>query len=173
MTHPPTALSPDLLERVLAKLGMHEQPGIDLTGLNSVYAAISGNVSNDNVQKRIWLSGDRASPVSGGDPAEFFENWLTHGTGGTCFPINGAFAALLELLEFPVRRIASTMMVPGAERGCGFRAKWARHSEACGPPIPIEVGHRFRGMWARDSEEEVLSFRHVGHPWGMSEGGAG
>ena len=117
MTHPPTALSPDLLERVLAKLGVHEQPGIDLTGLNSVYAAISGNVSNDNVQKRIWLSGDRASPVSGGDPAEFFENWLTHGTGGTCFPINGAFAALLELLEFPVRRIASTMMVPGAERG--------------------------------------------------------
>ena len=56
---------------------------------------------------------------------------------------------------------------------CGFRAKWARHSEACGPPIPRDVGQGFRGMWARDSEEEVLSFRHVGHPWGMSEGGAG
>ena len=77
MTNTPTqepALAPDLLERVLAKLGLHELPGIDLTGLNSVYAAISGNVSNDNVQKRIWLSGHRASPVSGGDPAEFFRN---------------------------------------------------------------------------------------------------
>ena len=111
------ALALDLLDRVLAKLGLERRPGIDLAGLNSVYAAFSGNVSNDNVQKRIWLSGDRASPVAGGEPAEFFENWLTHGTGGTCFPINGAFATLLGALEFPVRRIASTMMVPGVERG--------------------------------------------------------
>jgi len=69
------------------------------------------------VQKRIWLDGDRGSPVAGSYPEEFFENWLAHGTGGTCFPLNGAFAALLEALEFPVRRIATTMMVPGVERG--------------------------------------------------------
>ena len=61
----------------------------------------------------------------------------------------------------------------GGHARCGFRAKWARHSEACGPPVPIEVGHPFRGMWARHSEEEVLSFRHVGHPRRVSEGGAG
>jgi arylamine N-acetyltransferase len=110
-------LAPDLVERVLGKLGLHGLPSVDLAGLNTVYRAFSSSVSNDNVQKRIWLTGDRASPVTGGDPAEFFENWLTHGTGGTCFPINGSFAALLEVLEFQVRRIVSTMMVPGAERG--------------------------------------------------------
>jgi N-hydroxyarylamine O-acetyltransferase len=110
-------LAPDLVERVLGKLGLHGPPSVDLAGLNTVYRAFSSSVSNDNVQKRIWLTGDRASPVTGGDPAEFFENWLTHGTGGTCFPINGSFAALLEVLEFQVRRIVSTMMVPGAERG--------------------------------------------------------
>ena len=110
-------ISPDLLERLLARLGFRERPELDLVGLNSLYAVFSGNLSNDNVQKRIWFGGDRRTPVTGGDPAEFLENWLAHGTGGTCFPLNGAFCAVLETLGFPVRRIASTMMVPGAERG--------------------------------------------------------
>jgi len=114
---PGPTLAPDVVERVLGKLGLRERPDVDLAGLNTVYAAFSANVSNDNVQKRIWLAGDRTSPVAGGDPVEFFENWLTHGTGGTCFPINGSFATLLDVLAFQVRRIVSTMMVPGAERG--------------------------------------------------------
>jgi N-hydroxyarylamine O-acetyltransferase len=110
-------ISPDLTERVLDKLGIDSLPEVDLAGLNSVYAAFSGGVSNDNIQKRIWFGGNRSTPVTGGDPSEFFENWLRHGTGGTCFPINGAFAVLLQALDFPARRIASTMMAPGATRG--------------------------------------------------------
>ena len=110
-------LQPDLVERVLARLGLADRPGTDLDGLNSVYAAISRNLSNDNIQKRIWFGGGRTTPVAGGEPTEFFENWLAHGTGGTCFPINGAMFALLEALEFPARRIAGTMMEPGAVRG--------------------------------------------------------
>ena len=110
-------LPPELLERVLAKLGLGERPDVDLAGLNSVYAALSRSVPNDNIQKRIWFGGDRTTPVTGGHPPEFFENWLMHGTGGTCFPINGATAALLEALAFSIRRITSTMMVPGASRG--------------------------------------------------------
>jgi len=110
-------ISPDLIERVLDKLGLDSRPEVDLAGLNSLYAAFSGGVPNDNIQKRIWFAGDRSKPVTGGDPTEFFENWLRHGTGGTCFPINGAFAALLQALDFPARRIASTMMAPGATRG--------------------------------------------------------
>ena len=39
-------------------------------------------------------------------------------------------------------------LIPVSLDRCGFRAKWARHSEACGPPIPIEVGHG-------DSEDDV------------------
>ncbi len=110
-------ISPDLIERVLHKLGLDSRPEVDLAGLNSLYAAFSGNISNDNIQKRIWFGGDRSKPVTGGDPTEFFENWFRHGTGGTCFPINGAFAVPLQALDFPARRITSTMMAPGATRG--------------------------------------------------------
>lgn len=110
-------LSPGLLERVLTKLGFSHPPHVDLDDLNSLYAAVCGRISNDNIQKRIWLVGDRSTPVTGGEPTEFFENWLAHGTGGTCWPINGAMCALLKALGFPARRIASTMMVPWAKRG--------------------------------------------------------
>ena len=110
-------ISLDLMERVLDRLGLDSRPEVDLGGLNSLYAAFSGSVPNDNVQKRIWFAGDRSQPVTGGDPTEFFENWLHHGPGGTCFPINGALAALLQALDFPARRVGSTMMAPGATRG--------------------------------------------------------
>jgi hypothetical protein len=89
------AIPADILDRVLAKLGVSSKPTLDLAGLSRVYAAFSGHVPNDNIQKRIWLAGDRARPLTGGDPVEFFVNWLEHGTGGTCFPANGALCALL------------------------------------------------------------------------------
>ena len=115
-----TAIEPDLpdqlLERVLEKLGFTEQPQPDLVGLNTVCAAFSGNVSNDNIQKRIWLAGKQTSPVTGGDPIEFFENWLVHGTGGTCFPINNAIYTFARSIGFDARRIAGSMIVEGFEQ---------------------------------------------------------
>ena len=53
-------ISPDLIERVLDKLGLDSRPEVDLAGLNSLYAAFSGGVPNDNIQKRIWFAGDRS-----------------------------------------------------------------------------------------------------------------
>ena len=109
-------LSPDLVARVLLKLGLGDRPTRDLAGLNSLYAAFSGSVSNDNIQKRIWFAGDRTTPVPGGDPGEFFENWLAHGTGGTCFPINGAIHALARALGFDARLIAGSMIMEGYDQ---------------------------------------------------------
>ena len=106
-------LSPELVERVLSKLGLTERPSLDLAGLNTLYAAFSGNVANDNIQKRIWFAGDQTTRLTGGDPAEFFENWLAHGTGGTCFPINGGICALVHSLGFDARRIVGTMIMGG------------------------------------------------------------
>ena len=106
-------LSPELVERVLSKLGLTDRPTLDLAGLNTLYAAFSGNVANDNIQKRIWFAGDHTTHVTGGNPTEFFENWLAHGTGGTCWPINGAMAALVQSLGFDARRIVGTMIVEG------------------------------------------------------------
>jgi len=110
-------LAPELLERVLARLGLRERPPVDLAGLNSLYAAYCGNVPFDNVQKRIWFASDQTRALPGGNPTEFFENWLAHGTGGTCWPINGALYTLVRALGFDARRIAGSVIVEGYPQG--------------------------------------------------------
>jgi len=105
----------NLLERVLSKLGVQRRPDADLSGLNKVYAAYSHHIPNDNVLKRIWLVGEKSKQVTGGDPTEFFENWLKHGAGGTCFPSNGALCELLNALGFDARRILGAVMMEGIE----------------------------------------------------------
>jgi arylamine N-acetyltransferase len=105
------SLSPALLERVLAKLGLKKQPTTDLAGLNAIYAAACGGIPFDNIQKRIWLRTDRTKPVTGGDPNEFFQNWVQHGTGGTCWPTSGGMYALARALGFAARRIAGSVIV--------------------------------------------------------------
>jgi arylamine N-acetyltransferase len=113
MTEP--QLSSEMLARVLGKLNLREQPDPDLEGLNRVYAAYCGHVPNDNIQKRIWLVGDKAKPVTGGDPIEFFENWLAHGTGGTCFAASGGLCTLLQTLGFDARRVSGSVIRQGIE----------------------------------------------------------
>jgi len=109
-------ISAVLLDRVKTKLGLPSRPSLDLTGLNKIYAAYSGHVPNDNIQKRIWLASDKSRPVTGGEPNQFFENWLEHGTGGTCFPSNGALCALLCALGFDAWRILGAVMMEGIEQ---------------------------------------------------------
>jgi|SRR5262249_19929254 len=111
------SLSPALLERVLTKLGLNKQPAPDLAGLNTVYAAVCGGIPFDNIQKRIWLRTKRKKPVTGGDPNEFFENWVRHGTGGTCWPTSGGMYALARALGFNARRIAGSVIVPNYPSG--------------------------------------------------------
>ncbi len=114
-------LFPELLERVLEKLGLTERPSLDLAGLNTLYAAYCGNVpAIDNIRKRIWFAGERRGPLPGGVAADYFENWLDHGTGGTCWPTNGAVHALVHSLGFDARRIAGCIIMeeyPGTNHG--------------------------------------------------------
>jgi arylamine N-acetyltransferase len=116
-TAPEPPLSPELVERVLAKLGLKKWPTLDPTGLNTVYAAICGSIPFDNVQKRIWFASDQVRPATGGDPNEFFENWVRHGTGGTCWPANGGMYALARALGFRARRFAGSVIVPNYPQG--------------------------------------------------------
>jgi arylamine N-acetyltransferase len=109
------ALSPGLLTRVLAKLDLAEGLECTIAGLNRVYAAYCGHVPRDNIQKRIWLTGDQTTPVTGGDPVEFFENWLEHGTGGTCFPASGGLYTLLRALGFDAKRVSGCVIRDGVE----------------------------------------------------------
>lgn len=104
------ALSPDRVDRILEKLGL-SRPDPDLTGLRRLYAAWCRSVPFDNVRKLIHLRGQRPGALPGDTPDDFFDAWLAHGTGGTCWAGNGALHALLEALHFPATRAVATMLV--------------------------------------------------------------
>jgi N-hydroxyarylamine O-acetyltransferase len=107
-------LHPDLVSRVLQAFGLSRHPAPDLAGLGSLYDAWCRHVPFDNIRKLIAVSTGAPGPLPGDDPAEFFENWLAHGVGGTCWAGNGALCALLEALGFSAHRGVATMMVaPG------------------------------------------------------------
>jgi arylamine N-acetyltransferase len=110
-------LAPGLVERVLTKLGLRQRPALDLAGLNVLYAAVSANIPFDNFQKRIWFASAQTTPLPGGNPSEFFNNWLQHGTGGTCWPLNGGMYALARALGFEARRLVGSIIVEGYPTG--------------------------------------------------------
>lgn len=104
-------LPPALLQRVLEKLGLSRPVSVDYDGLDRVLKAFAFGVPLDNVRKRIWFAGDRTGPLPGAEPVDFFEHWLEHGTGGTCWPLHGGLSALLQTLGFPARRIAGALIM--------------------------------------------------------------
>lgn len=107
---PLPALSTDLLPRILTQLG-HPAPAAPTPeALASLYAAWCQKVPFDNVQKLIHVRSSAPGPLPGSTPEHFFENWLLHGTGGTCWAGSAALAALLTTLGFQVRRSIATML---------------------------------------------------------------
>ncbi|HSG91468.1 MAG TPA: arylamine N-acetyltransferase, partial [Pseudomonadales bacterium] len=114
---PPHApgLSDDLVERVLARLGLSARPPASADGLATLYDAWCRNVPFDNVQKLIHLHARAPGPLPGDEPGDFLETWLACGTGGTCWAGNGALQAVLSALGFQASRGIGTMLaVPDA-----------------------------------------------------------
>jgi N-hydroxyarylamine O-acetyltransferase len=108
------ALRSKTVAAVLDRLGV-ERPARDLEGLRTVYAAWCGLVPFDNTLKLIHLAEGRPGPLPGSSAESFFESWLEHGTGGTCWSGNGALHDFLEALGFDVARTIATMLSsPGA-----------------------------------------------------------
>lgn len=101
-------LDPDLLLRVLDRLGLPPKIPADLNGLRQVYAAWCTYVPFDNIRKMISLHSG-ADKLAGLDAADFFENWLANGSGGTCWPSSNALYVLLRSLGFDARRVAGAM----------------------------------------------------------------
>ena len=109
-----TSLAPELVERVLARLGFAQRPEPTLENLRRLYAAWCQRVPFDNVRKLIHVSTGNPGPFPGSTPEDFFEAWLRHGTGGTCWAGAGACQALLQSLGFQAERGLATMMAaPG------------------------------------------------------------
>ncbi len=106
-----TTLDRSQVESVLTRFGLTAPPTISLAGLSEVYEAWCRNVPFDNARKLIAVRAGAVALLPGDDPAEFFDAWLRHGVGGTCWAGNGALCALLEALGFDAVRGVATMMV--------------------------------------------------------------
>ena len=104
-----TRLNDRLLLSVLERLGLPNTISIDLAGLRTVYAAWCTAVPFDNVRKMIAVRSGADAPMPGLDAADFFENWLADGSGGTCWPSSNALFTLLYTLGFDARRVAGSM----------------------------------------------------------------
>ena len=103
-----------LRKSVLARLSLAEDHVPDLERLRSIYRAWCRSVPFDNVRKMIALR-TRSTTLPGTDPHDFFDAWLAHGTGATCWPGSIALHALLVSDGFDVRRATGSMRNTGVE----------------------------------------------------------
>lgn len=106
-----TNLDPYQVELVLDRLGLSSHPDINLSGLAQLYEAWCRQVPFDNIRKLIAVRSGLSTPLPGDDPGEFFDAWLQHGVGGTCWAGNGALCELLTALGYRANRGLATMMV--------------------------------------------------------------
>jgi N-hydroxyarylamine O-acetyltransferase len=110
MTNSVQRLPEELIETVLAKLGLSGRPEPTLQGLAAVYAAWCRRVPFDNIRKLIHLRRGDPGPLPGDSALDFFEHWTRFGTGGTCWAGNGALCVLLESLGFAAQRALGSML---------------------------------------------------------------
>ena len=102
-------LPAELVNRVLARLGINKLLATDLASLQQLYAAWSSLVPFDNIRKLVALRSGIQQTLPGIDANDFFEQWLQHGCGATCWPMANAFYELISALGFNVKRIAGSM----------------------------------------------------------------
>lgn len=107
------SLSPELRDRVVARLGLTQPVGVNLDGLRALYRAWCDHIPFDNVRKLIALRTGDDRPLPGTTGTDFFEHFLEYGTGGTCWPTANAIHELLVSLGFVSRRVAGSMRDQG------------------------------------------------------------
>ncbi len=100
-------------ERVLEKLGIAVAPALDFDGLRTVYSAWCMCVPFDNVAKQIALLTSPGGLLPAISANAFFDRFLVHGAGGTCWTSSDALFTLLDALGFNARRAAGSMRDTG------------------------------------------------------------
>jgi N-hydroxyarylamine O-acetyltransferase len=182
MSLPTEALSMDVLERVLSRLGLVDRPAPTLDGLRTLYAAWCRSVPFDNVRKLIHIYHHDPGPLPGDDATDFFEAWLTYGTGGTCWAGNGALHAVLVSLGFDAMRGMGTMRAdpeaPPTHGTVVVTCEGSRYlvdaSILHGTPLPLHesaptgVAHPAWGVHCRKQDDAwSIRWRPVHQPDGL------
>ncbi|HYW30214.1 MAG TPA: arylamine N-acetyltransferase [Gemmatimonas sp.] len=109
-------ISGELRAEALKRLGLPDTLPLDVAGLRQFYAAWCSAVPFDNVRKLIALRTNTAGALPGTRAVDFFEHWVEHGTGGTCWSSSNALFTLIRSFGFDARRVAGSMRdlgVPG------------------------------------------------------------
>lgn len=102
-----------IVDRVLERMNLSRGTSPDLGGLCRTYAAWCASMPFDNTAKLIALGTNAPGRLPGIDADEYFDRWLAHGVGGTCWPSSNALFELLHSLGFHVRRAAASMRDTG------------------------------------------------------------
>ena len=102
-------ITPETLDAVLARLGFDGAPAADRAGLERVYGAWCRTVPFDNIVKRIHLASGDPALFPNATAQGFFDLFLAHGTGGTCWPSSLALFSLLDALGFDARLGSAAM----------------------------------------------------------------
>jgi N-hydroxyarylamine O-acetyltransferase len=135
-----------LTERVLSKLGFPEPPPPDLDGLTALYRAWCMRVPFDNTRKTMALRAGTGGALPGIDAEDFFEHWLAHGTGGTCWPSSNAMFSILRSAGFDARRVIASMRDLGSPNHASVKVHvagldWlADSSMLLNRPLPLGPG---------------------------------
>ena len=139
-------LSPALAGRVLQRLGVATPPSLDLDGLSALYRAWCTRVPFDNTRKMIALRTGVQGPLPAIHADDFFEHWLAHGTGATCWPSSNAVFALLHAAGFEARRVAASMGDRGVVNHASVKVRLAGRdwlvdsSMLVNTPLPLHGG---------------------------------
>ncbi|MEO5712209.1 MAG: arylamine N-acetyltransferase [Luteolibacter sp.] len=107
-------LDRSLAGHVLDRLEIPQGSALTEETLRKLYKSWCLRVPFDNVRKLIHISSSDSAPLPGGTASDYFQVWLEHGTGGTCWAGAGALHALLSAMGFEADRALGTMLVaPG------------------------------------------------------------
>ncbi len=79
--------------------------------LRKLYASWCLRVPFDNVRKMIHVNAPSDTPLPGSTADDYFQAWLDHGTGGTCWAGAEALYTLLSAMGFEAERALGTMLV--------------------------------------------------------------
>lgn len=176
-------LPPELVERVLARLGLDRHPDATSDGLRAVYRAWGRTIPFDNLIKRSHLATGDPGQIPNARPERFFELHLRHGTGGTCWPTSVALHALLVSLGFDARLGSAAMreLAGGPNHNHGTVLVrldgadwWTDTSMLSEVPLPLDpleptavdhpvhpmraepAGGRWRVWWQQPSTREMI-----------------
>ena len=99
-------LAPEVIEAYLTRIGLSESPELTLDGLTTLQQSHLSTVPFENL--------DVASGIGvATDLDHSIDKVVSRNRGGWCFELNGAFAALLRSLGFPVVHLGAAVLLEG------------------------------------------------------------